>query len=175
METNLATFSGGCFWCMIQPFQSVRGVVKVIPGYTGGKTKDPSYEEVSSGKTGHLEAVQVTYNPEETNYTSLLEIFWRQIDPEDDKGQFADQGTQYKTAIFYHDETQKKEAEKSKKSLEESGKFSKVATQILPAEKFWPAEQAHWDYPKKNPVHYKLYKKFSGREAFLKKIWENEK
>ena len=175
MKTKLATFAGGCFWCMIQPFQKHPGVVKVILGYTGGKTKNPTYEQVCSGKTGHLEAVQIEYEPEKIKYEKLLETFWYQINPEDAEGQFADKGTQYKTAIFYHDKEQKLAAEKSKKSLEKSGKFSQIATKILKAVKFWPAEQYHWNYPDKHPVQYKMYKKLSGREGFIENNWKDEK
>ena len=169
-----ATFAGGCFWCMTPPFQNIPGVLKVIPGYTGGKTKNPTYEEVVSGKTGHLESVQVSFNPEKVNYERLLDIFWRQIDPEDSEGQFADRGTEYMTAIFYHNESQKNLAEKSKRSLEKLGKFKVIATKIKKVEIFYPAEEYHCDYHKKNPIGYKMYKKMSGREDFLEKTWKKK-
>lgn len=170
--TATATFAGGCFWCMIPPFEKLPGVLEVIPGYTGGKTKTPTYEEVSSGKTGHFEAVQITYNPKKIDYEELLDVFWRQINPEDAEGQFADKGSQYKTAIFYHDSKQKTLVFASKKSLEKSGKFKTVATEIRKAETFYPAEQYHWNYHKKNPIQYQIYKKRSGREGFLEKTWK---
>lgn len=171
MKTKLATFAGGCFWCMIQPFQKIPGVLKVIPGYTGGETKNPTYKQVSSGKTGHLESVQITYNPEKVKYEKLLDTFWHQINPEDEEGQFADRGVQYKTAIFYHGKEQKYKAEKSRLDLQKAGKFKNIVTKILKAKKFWPAEQYHWDYPEKHPLQYKMYKKFSGREDFIKNNW----
>jgi methionine-S-sulfoxide reductase len=136
-----ATFAGGCFWCMVKPFDRYEGVLKVLSGYTGGWKGNPTYEEVSSGKTGHLEAVEITFDPSKISYERLLEIFWRQIDPIDEGGQFVDRGEQYKTAIFYHSEEQKRLAEKSKKELEKSGRFKKaIATEIRPAGKFYPAE-----------------------------------
>ena len=170
-----ATFAGGCFWCMEPAFKLLKGVNEVVSGYTGGKEKDPSYEQVCSGETGHLEAIQVTYDPEETGYQDLLEVFWRQIDPTDDEGQFADRGKQYKAAIFYHDEEQKKIAEQSKKKLEKSGRFAgTIATEIRKAEKFYPAEDYHQDYYKKNPLRYKMYRRGSGRDQYLKKAWEEK-
>ena len=167
-----ATFAGGCFWCMIPPFEKIPGVLEVIPGYTGGKTKNPTYEEVSSGKTGHIESVQIVYNPLKVKYETLLDIFWQQINPEDSSGQFADRGSQYKTAIFYHNESQKNKALESRKKIEKMGKFSIVSTEIRKAETFWPAEQYHWDYHKKHPAQYTFYKKMSGREDFIKKTWQ---
>lgn len=168
---ELATFAGGCFWCMVQPF-NVNGVYEVIAGYTGGKVKNPSYEEVSAGKTGHYEAVQIKYNPKKITYEELLEIFWGQVDPTDDKGQFSDKGSQYKTAIFYHDNKQKLLAEKSKKELEKSGKFNRpIMTEIKKSPEFYPAEEYHQNYYKKNPTGYKMYKYASGREDFKEKVW----
>lgn len=161
---KIAVFAGGCFWCMMQPF-NVPGVYGVVVGYTGGKKKNPSYEEVSTGETGHYEAVQIKYSPREISYKKLLEIFWRSIDPTDSEGQFADKGQQYKTAIFYNDEEQKKLAEKSKKELEKSKfKNSKIVTEIKPAVIFYPAEEYHQDYYKKNLVQYKTYRHLSGRD-----------
>ena len=169
-----ATFAGGCFWCMEPPFEVLDGVDEVIAGYTGGATENPSYEEVSSGKTGHYEAVQITYNPEIISYEELLDVYWRQIDPTDGGGQFADQGPQYKTAIFCHDQKQKELAEESKLQIEQSGKFNKpIAAQILPYMHFYPAEDYHQDFYKKDPVRYKSYRAGSGRDRFLKKAWKD--
>ena len=135
-----ATFAGGCFWCMQPPFRMVDGVIEVLSGYAGGAKEKPTYEEVSSGRTGHLESVQVTYDPEKVSYDALLDTFWKQIDPTDPIGQFADKGSQYRTAIFYHDDEQKMLAEASKKRLDASGKFAKpVATEIRPYTNFFPA------------------------------------
>ncbi|MDE4908144.1 peptide-methionine (S)-S-oxide reductase MsrA [Methanogenium marinum] len=171
-----ATFAGGCFWCMQLPFQQVEGVVSAVSGYTGGTTKNPTYREVSSGRTGHLEAVQVTYDPETVSYETLLSVFWTQIDPTDDAGQFADKGSQYRTAIFFHDEEQKRLAEESKKALDDSGKFSQsVATMILPYAPFYPAEEYHQNYAVKKPREYGRYKKYSGREAFIERTWHTDK
>jgi peptide methionine sulfoxide reductase msrA/msrB len=170
-----ATFAGGCFWCMEPPFEVLDGVQEVIAGYSGGDTEDPSYEEVSSGETGHYEAVQITYDPEIISYEELLEVYWRQIDPTDEGGQFADQGSQYKTAIFYHDQKQKELAEESKLHLEQSGKYDKpIATQILPYKNFYVAEDYHQDFYKTNPDRYGTYKYYSGRENFLKEKWPDE-
>jgi methionine-S-sulfoxide reductase len=167
-----ATLAGGCFWCMQPPFQQIEGVTEAVAGYAGGTKANPGYEEVSSGTTGHLESVQVTYDPEKVSYEKLLDVFWTQIDPTDQEGQFADKGSQYRTAIFYHDEEQKRIAETSKKNLEESGKFKKpVVTEIRPFTSFYPAEEYHQNYAKKKPREYQLYKSYSGREAFIRKIW----
>jgi glutaredoxin-like YruB-family protein len=167
-----ATFAGGCFWCMQPPFRNLEGVTDVVSGYAGGNKANPTYEEVSSGTTGHLESVQVTYDPAVISYDLLLDVFWRQIDPTDAKGQFADKGPQYHTAIFYHDEEQKRLAEASKKNLDSSGKFKKpIATEIRPYTNFYPAEGYHQDYDKKNPARYHEYKTFSGRESYLEKTW----
>jgi len=172
LKTEKATFSGGCFWCMVAPFQEQEGVLQVVSGYTGGHKENPTYREVCSGQTGHYEAVQVTYDPSRISYPELLEIFWRQIDPTDPGGQFHDRGQSYQTAIFYHNEQQKKQAEESRDRLQASGRFlSPVVTKILPASEFYPAEDYHQDYHKKNPVHYAQYKRGSGREAFLEKTW----
>ena len=173
-KTAKATFAGGCFWCMVPPFQKIPGVLQVIPGYAGGSVKNPTYQDVSSGKTGHMESVQIRYDPNKTNYEKLLDVFWQQINPEDAEGQFADRGSEYMTAIFYHDEKQKALALASKKSLGKSGKFRQIATKILKASDFYPAEQYHWDYHKKNPIQYQIYKKMSGREDFIEKTWQKK-
>ncbi len=171
-----ATFAGGCFWCMEPPFENLGGVVDVVPGYTGGTVKDPTYEQVSSGTTGHLEAVQITYDPEKITYRQLLDVFWTQIDPTDQSGQFVDRGSQYATAIFYSSDEQKMIAAESKAALEKSGRFDKpVVTRIVPLTVFYEAEDYHKDFYKKSPARYKSYKFFSGREPFLKKIWGDEK
>lgn len=173
-EYETATFAGGCFWCMEKPFEKVTGVVDVVSGYTGGKKEHPTYEEVSSGSTSHMEAVQITYIPSEVEYTTLLSIFWRQIDPTDPGGQFVDRGGQYGTAIFYHSSEQKKLAEESKSELAASGAFEKpVVTKIVKATPFYPAEEYHQDYYKKNPVRYNFYRYRSGRDQFLEKTWDD--
>ena len=156
-------------------FEKLGGVVDVVAGYTGGKETDPSYEEVAAGQTGHREAVQITYDPSQVSYTDLLNVFWRQIDPADPDGQFADRGPQYRTAVFYHDPQQKKLAEESKKALADSGRFKKpIVTEILPAGDFYSAEGYHQNYYKTNAEHYNQYKYGSGREPFLKKTWAND-
>jgi peptide methionine sulfoxide reductase msrA/msrB len=178
MERNyeLATFAGGCFWCMVSPFEEQPGIIKVVSGYTGGHKENPTYEEVCSETTGHYEAVQITYDPNIFPYEKLLEIYWRQIDPTDPDGQFNDRGSSYRTAIFYHNEEQKRLAEQSKKEIEESGIFNKpIVTKILPASTFYPAEEYHQQYYKKQPIRYKLYKIGSGREAFIRKYWKDRK
>jgi len=175
-KQELATFAGGCFWCMVGPFQELDGVKEVVAGYTGGFTKNPSYEEVCSGKTGHYEAVQVTYDPQAINYDRLLNTFWRQIDPTDEGGQFADRGGSYRTAIFYHNESQRSQAESSKRSLAQSGMFARpIATRILPASEFYPAEEYHQDYHRKEPLRYAAYREASGRQRFLNQTWGKEK
>ncbi len=167
-----ATFAGGCFWCMEAPFQEAKGVIEVIPGYTGGHKENPTYREVCSNATGHCEAVQVTFDPGLISYDELLEIFWRQIDPTDEGGQFFDRGPSYRSAVFYHDQTQREKAEASKKALNNSGRFNRpVVTDILPAAAFYPAEDYHHDYHKKNPGHYKQYRRGSGRDIFIEKHW----
>ncbi|ABN54186.1 MAG TPA: peptide-methionine (S)-S-oxide reductase [Hungateiclostridium thermocellum] len=168
---KLAAFAGGCFWCMVPPFKELEGVCEVIAGYTGGHVENPTYEQVCSGKTGHYEAVQITYDPETIQYEKLLDVFWSQIDPTDPEGQFADKGPQYQTAIFYYDEEQKVLAEESKKRLESEGYFDKpIVTKIIKASAFYPAEEYHQDYYLKNPEHYKRYKTGSGREAYIQKV-----
>jgi len=167
-----ATFAGGCFWCMEKPYESYDGIVSVISGYTGGKSKNPTYGEVSSGGSGHIESVQVTFEPSKISYEELLDIFWRQIDPTDPGGQFADRGHQYSTAIFYHDDEQRQRAEKSKEDLSDSKKFDQpIVTKIIEATPFFEAEEYHQDYYKKHPVHYNSYRHGSGRGPFLEKTW----
>ncbi len=173
---ELATFAGGCFWCMESPFEKVDGVLAVISGYTGGTKEDPTYEEVSAGRTGHVEAVQVRFDPARVEYSKLLDVFWQQIDPTDAAGQFVDRGSQYRAAIFYHSEEQKRLAEAAKAKLGASRRFAKpLVTEILPAGKFWPAEDYHQDYYKKNPLRYKYYRWGSGRDEFLDKSWGKER
>jgi peptide methionine sulfoxide reductase msrA/msrB len=174
-KMKIATFAGGCFWCLEADFEKLPGVQKVISGYTGGKKENPTYEEVCSGTTGHVEAVQVHFDPSQIRYEDLLDFFWRHIDPTDPGGQFVDRGSQYRTAIFYHDEEQKSLAERSKAALERSRKFSKpIVTEIRPAEKFTPAEDYHQDYFKKSPLQYQSYRYGSGRDAFLQEKWKKE-
>lgn len=171
-----AVFAGGCFWCMEPPFEKLEGVKEVISGYTGGHKKNPTYEEVSAGKTGHVEAVRVLYDPSKVTYEKLLDVFWRQIDPTDDGGQFVDRGLQYRSAIFYFTPLQKTLAEKSKNALQRSGRFKKpIVTEILPAGVFYPAEEYHQDYHKKHSIKYKFYRFNSGRDRFLKKVWGSER
>ncbi|MYL32833.1 peptide-methionine (R)-S-oxide reductase MsrB [Pontibacillus yanchengensis] len=171
-----ATFAGGCFWCMVEPFDERPGIHEVVSGYTGGHTENPTYEEVITEQTGHLEAVQITYDPDVFPYERLLQVFWQQIDPTDAGGQFADRGTSYTTAIFYHNEKQKQLAEQSRKQLEESGKFKKpIVTKILPASPFYRAEEKHQDYHKKQSFHYRLYKQGSGRKDFIDNNWKMDK
>ena len=175
MAKNLkkATFAGGCFWCMVEPFDERPGIKEVISGYTGGTVENPTYEQVCSNTTGHVEAVQITYDPSIVPYEELVQLFWQQIDPTDAGGQFHDRGESYKTAIFYHDEKQKEIAEKSKEELQKSGKFNKpIVTDIIEAKPFYPAEEEHQYYYKKNRFHYKTYKKGSGREQFIKDNWQ---
>lgn len=169
---ELATFAGGCFWCMVAPFVQLDGVLDVASGYTGGMTENPTYAEVCEGKTGHYEAVEVRFDPERVNYTELLDVFWRSIDPTDAGGQFHDRGHSYTTAIFYHNESQRQQAEASKKTLDASRRFPRpIMTTILPAAPFYPAEDYHQDYYRKNPQRYELYRLGSGRDAFIKEHW----
>ncbi len=174
-ELKKATFAGGCFWCMEKPFEQHQGVVEVISGYTGGHKDNPEYKEVSSGSTGHLEAVQITYDPVQITYEKLLDIFWRQVNPTDSGGQFNDRGEQYRTAIFYQGEDQKKLAEASKRELTVSGRHDNlIVTEIIKASTFFKAEDYHQDYYKKSPLRYKTYRFLSGRDAFLEKTWKNK-
>lgn len=174
-NTDIATFAGGCFWCMTPPFEKLQGVKEVIAGYTGGRTVNPSYDDVVSETTGHREAVEVIYDPSKITYKELLHVFWRQINPTDAGGQFVDRGPSYTTAIFYHTAEQKRLAEESKMQLEKSGRFDKpIVTEILPAGPFYKAEEYHQDYWKKNPVRYEFYRYNSGRDQYLAKIWGND-
>jgi peptide-methionine (S)-S-oxide reductase len=169
-ETAKATFAGGCFWCMEPPFDKLDGVISTISGYAGGKKKNPTYEEVSAGNTGHAEVVQVTYDPKKITYEKLLEVFWRNVDPLTPNRQFCDVGSQYRTAIFYHDETQKRLAEESKKAL--SKRFKEpIVTEIVAASEFYPAEDYHQDYYTKNPLRYKYYRYSCGRDQRLEALW----
>jgi len=170
-----ATFAGGCFWCMEPPFEKLEGVSEVISGYTGGHKANPTYEEVSSGGTGHLESIQVIYDPTKITYSELLDVFWKQIDPTDPGGQFVDRGSQYRSAIFYNSDEQKRLAEESKEALDKSGRYDKpIVTEIIKATVFYRAEDYHQDFYKKNPVRYKAYRYFSGRDKYIKKIWGDE-
>ncbi|GAF66284.1 peptide methionine sulfoxide reductase [Bacillus sp. TS-2] len=169
-----AIFAGGCFWCMVKPFDRYDGVHSVLSGYTGGMTENPTYEEVCSETTGHYEAVQITFDPQIISYESLLDIFWKQIDPTDSGGQFFDRGQSYQSAIFYQNNEQKNKAERSKEELEKSGRFSQpIATKILPAKPFYHAEEYHQDYYKKNPIRYEMYQRGSGRMKFITNHWED--
>jgi peptide methionine sulfoxide reductase msrA/msrB len=175
-EYGAATFAGGCFWCVEADLEKVDGVIEVISGYSGGSTEHPTYEQVSAGGTGHVEAVQVIYDPRKISYSQLLDLFWRHVDPTDPGGQFVDRGSQYRTVIFYHDEEQRLLAEASKRALQNSGRFDKlIVTEIIPFSKFYPAEDYHQDYHTKNPLRYNYYRFASGRDQFLKKAWGNEK
>lgn len=168
-----ATFAGGCFWCMVSPFEEMPGIEGIISGYTGGHVENPTYEEIKKGTTGHYEAVQITYNPELFPYEKLLELYWPQIDPTDDGGQFQDRGPQYRTAIFYHTEEQQNLAQQSKEKVRLANVFKKpIVTEILAASSFYPAEDYHQDYHKKNPAHYKEDRKQSGRDEFIKENWK---
>ena len=172
-EEKTATFGGGCFWCMEAAFQPLKGVLSVESGYMGGTASTANYAAVSKGNSGHYEVVQVRYETEIISYKELLDVFWRNIDPTDPTGQFADKGKQYETIIFYQDDVEKELAKASKKALDESGKFSKgIVTKIEPAKAFFPAEEYHQDYFKKNSLHYQLYKRGSGRTGYLKKTWK---
>lgn len=167
-----ATFAGGCFWCMVQPFERLEGVREVLTGYTGGYRESPTYMQVSMGNTGHFEAVRIKYDTSLVSYDKLLATFWKQIDPTDPVGQFADKGLQYRTAIFYHDEEQRQLAESSKEKLQKSGKFREpIAVKILEASAFYPAEEYHQDYHRKNPDQYRRYKYGSGRAKYLEETW----
>ncbi|WP_243292444.1 peptide-methionine (S)-S-oxide reductase MsrA [Bacillus sp. FJAT-47783] len=172
-QLEKATFAGGCFWCMVKPFDQWDGIHKVVSGYTGGHIENPTYEQVKSGKSGHYEAVQITFDPDIFPYENILEIYWQQIDPTDVGGQFQDRGEQYRTAIFYHNDQQKEKAVQSKEKLENSGKFTKpIVTKILPAAPFYLAEDYHQDFHKKNPDKYKQERIESGRDEYIRKHWE---
>jgi len=168
----IATFAGGCFWCMEPPYDKLAGVDATISGYTGGTVANPSYEQVSSGRTGHAEAVQVVYDPKKVTYEQLLDVFWHNVDPTVKDRQFCDGGTQYRTAIFYHNEEQRKAAEASKAALDKSRPFREpIVTPIVMAGPFYPAEDYHQDFYVKNPVRYNLYRTGCGRDARLKQLW----
>jgi methionine-S-sulfoxide reductase len=172
---RIATFAGGCFWCMQAAFDEVKGVVSTAVGYTGGHKENPTYEEVCSGKTGHAEAVEILYNPSQVSYQELLDVFWKNIEPTMLNRQFIDFGTQYRTAIFYQDEEQRQLAEVSKENIEKSGKFYKpIVTEIKLALTFYKAEEYHQQYYKKNPVRYEFYEAHSGRSQYLKTIWSSK-
>ncbi|MCF8072983.1 MAG: peptide-methionine (S)-S-oxide reductase MsrA [Desulfarculaceae bacterium] len=170
-KTAVATFAGGCFWCMEPPFDKLEGVVSTTSGYTGGQTENPTYEEVSAGTTGHAEALRVVYDPAKVSYQKLLEVFWRNIDPTVKDRQFCDVGNQYRSAIFYHDAEQKRLADQSRAKLEASGKFDAIHTEIVPAGPFYPAEDYHQNYYEKNPVRYKYYRWGCGRDKRLDELW----
>ncbi|HEX7182427.1 MAG TPA: peptide-methionine (S)-S-oxide reductase MsrA [Thermoanaerobaculia bacterium] len=168
-----ATFAGGCFWCMEPPYDDLEGVVSTTSGYIGGRRNNPTYEEVSSGGTGHAEAVQVVYDPAKVSYQKLLDVFWRNIDPLVTNRQFCDIGEQYRSAIFYHGEEQKRLAEASKEAVQR--RFQEpVRTEIVAAGKFWPAEEYHQDYYRKNPIRYKFYRNGCGRDRRLEQLWGEE-
>jgi methionine-S-sulfoxide reductase len=169
-----AIFAGGCFWCSEKDFKGIDGVISVTSGYTGGKTTNPTYTDICSGATGHVEAVLVKFDPNIISYKQLLDVFWHSIDPINPVGQFCDIGTQYKSAIFYNSDEQKQVATKSKKQIEESGRFSSaIATQIREASPFYPAEEYHQEYYNKNPERYNAYRKGSGRDRRLSELWED--
>jgi peptide methionine sulfoxide reductase msrA/msrB len=175
-KSRIAVFAGGCFWCTESDFEKVDGVMDAISGYTGGHVANPTYEQVSKGVTGHVEAVKVVYDPDRVTYEKLLEVFWRHVDPTDGDGQFVDRGSQYRSVIFYGDEQEHLSAETSKKSLAASGHFHKpIVTDILPLGTFYPAEDYHQDYYKKNPIRYRWYRYGSGRDQFLEKVWADMK
>jgi peptide-methionine (S)-S-oxide reductase len=168
-----AIFAGGCFWCLEKPFDHVDGVFETVSGYTGGHVENPSYEQVCRGGTGHFEAMRVTYDPARTGFAQLLDILWRNIDPFDDAGQFCDKGPQYRSAVFYGTEEEKRIAEESKAAVE--ARFGrKVATEILPKAKFWPAEEYHQDYYRKHPERYGMYRQGCGRDRKLSELWGRE-
>jgi peptide-methionine (S)-S-oxide reductase len=171
-EEAQAVFAGGCFWCMEPPYDNLEGVKSTISGYTGGRLPNPTYRQVGDGDSGHVEAVQVTYDPAQISYEELLQVFWHNIDPLDNRGQFCDKGSEYLSAVFYLNETQRKLALASKKALEESGRFKEtIVTEIRPASIFYPAEEYHQDYYIKNPVRYKLYRGGCGRDRRLEDLW----
>ncbi len=168
-----ATFAGGCFWCMEPPFDELDGVLSTKSGYIGGAIPNPSYEQVSSGGTGHVEAVEVTYDPAKVTYEKLLEVFWQNVNPTDANGQFCDRGEQYQTAIFFHDDEQRRLAEESKRAIADSGRLKEpLVTPIRAATRFYAAEDYHQDYYKKNPIRYKFYRSRCGRDRALEELWK---
>ncbi len=169
---DTAIFAGGCFWCMVKPFDSLPGIEKVVSGFTGGHVPNPSYQEVTTGTTGHTEAVEITFDPALISYDELVSIYWQQTDPTDAFGQFADRGDSYRPVIFYNSQEQKDIAERSKANLQASGRFEgPIVTSIEPAEPFYPAEEYHQDFYKKNAAHYNAYSEGSGRAGFIRKTW----
>jgi peptide methionine sulfoxide reductase msrA/msrB len=175
-KTAEAVFAGGCFWCTEADFEKVDGVIEAVSGYTGGRVADPTYQQVSSGGTGHLEAVKVVYDPGRITYEQLLQVFWRHVNPTDGGGQFVDRGAQYRSAIFYANDRERQLAEASKEALAAGGRFDQpVVTEILPLGAFYPAEDYHQDYYKQNPLRYRYYRAGSGRDQFLEKVWAGEK
>jgi peptide-methionine (S)-S-oxide reductase len=167
-----ATFAGGCFWCMEEAFDDLPGVVAAVSGYTGGRVPHPSYEQVSSGGTGHAESVEILFDPARISYRKLLDVFWHNVDPTDAGGQFCDRGDQYRSEIFYHGEEQKREAEESKREIEKTKTFPQpIVTKIVPASTFWPAEAYHQHYAKKNPIRYRFYRNGCGRDRRLHELW----
>ena len=170
-QTATAVFAAGCFWCAEHDMEQVPGVIKVISGYTGGSLKNPTYEQVSKGGTGDFESVQVIYNPEKISYEALLNAFWHNVDPTDANGQFCDKGNQYRSVIFYQTDQEKKLAIASKNALLSSGRFKSIATLILPATTFYPAEEYHQGYAEKNPLRYRYYRYRCGRDSRLEAIW----
>ncbi len=173
MKREKATFAGGCFWCMVQPFDELPGIQSILSGYMGGTVDHPTYEQVKTGETGHFEVVQITFDSETFSYDQLLDLYWPQIDPTDDGGQFHDRGSQYRTAIFYENENQRIKAEETKKKLQESNRFKKrIVTEVLPASTFYVAEDDHQDFYKKQPNHYKQDRNESGRDTFIQSHWK---
>lgn len=171
-DDALATFAGGCFWCMEPPYDKLEGVKSTISGFMGGHVKNPTYEQVVQGGTGHAEVVQVTYDPDVISYEELLDVYWHNVDPVDPGGQFCDRGNSYRTEIFYHTQAQKRAAETSRKQLAESGRFDRpIATAITEAGEFYPAERYHQNYYEENPVRYKFYRWNCGRDQRLEEIW----
>jgi len=171
-NASAAVLSGGCFWCIQPPFDDAKGVLATYVGYTGGEMQNPTYEEVSSGQTGHRESIEVFYDPAKITYKQLLDIFWRNINPTQADGQFYDVGSQYTTAVYYANDEEKRVAVESRDALQKSGEFSNpIATKILPLGKFWPAEEHHQKYSHKNPDHYEAYHSGSGRDDYLKETW----
>lgn len=175
-NTRLATFAGGCFWCMEPPFDELDGVISTISGYSGGHTQDPNYQQISSGTTGHTEVVQITYDPDKISFRELLEVYWVNIDPTTPDRQFCDQGSQYRSALFYHDEEQKQLIEQSKQTLDKTKPFKQpIVTEIIPFERFYAAEDYHQDYYRKNPIRYKYYRYACGRDKRLQTLWGKTK
>lgn len=173
--TARATFAGGCFWCMEHPFDELPGVVETTSGYTGGSVENPTYNQVSSGTTGHLESVQIEYDPGQVSYDDLLDVYWRNVDPVDGGGQFCDRGSQYRPAIFYHDAEQQQQAEASIQALEDSGILEEaIAAELIEASEFYPAEDYHQNYYQTHPVRYKVYRYGCGRDQRLSEVWGND-